>query len=58
MTFEQSIKRLEDIAVLLDAGKTNLDEALALYKEGVELIAKLNKVIDDAEESIKEEQNV
>lgn len=58
MTFEESMKRLDKIAEILDGGSTGLDESLALYKEGVELIARLNKIIDDAEKSITEERDV
>ncbi|MBQ4061852.1 MAG: exodeoxyribonuclease VII small subunit [Christensenellaceae bacterium] len=58
MKFEESMKRLEDIASKLENGTDSLDDSLLLYKEGVELIKKLNAVIDEAEKSITEEENV
>lgn len=36
-TFEQAIDRLEDIADELERNEVTLDEAVSLYKEGMEL---------------------
>ena len=36
-TFESALKRLETIVNALEGGEVPLDEALALYEEGLEL---------------------
>ena len=36
-TFESALKRLEEIVQALEEGETPLDEAMALYEEGLEL---------------------
>jgi exodeoxyribonuclease VII small subunit len=36
-SFEESLKRLEEISELLDSGDIDLDKAIALYEEGIEL---------------------
>jgi exodeoxyribonuclease VII small subunit len=37
LTFEAALGRLEDIVEKLEAGEQTLDEAIALYEEGVRL---------------------
>ena len=37
MTFEQAIKRLEEIVNLLENNQTSLDESVELFQEGVQL---------------------
>lgn len=36
-SFEGSLKRLESIVEALEGGKVSLDEAVALYEEGIKL---------------------
>jgi exodeoxyribonuclease VII small subunit len=36
-SFEQSLKRLEEIVESLEEGNVPLDEAVALYEEGIQL---------------------
>ncbi len=36
-TFEQAVRRLEEVVEALEAGDTDLDKALALYEEGLQL---------------------
>jgi exodeoxyribonuclease VII small subunit len=36
-SFENSLKRLEDIVESLEQGKVSLDEAVGLYEEGIQL---------------------
>ncbi len=38
LTFEKAFKRLEEILKLLEEGDPELEEAIALYEEGVKLI--------------------
>jgi exodeoxyribonuclease VII small subunit len=37
MKLEESMKRLEEIAQILDSGEKSLEECLKLYEEGVKL---------------------
>lgn len=37
MTYEQAIKRLEDIVNQLEANEVPLEESIALFQEGMEL---------------------
>lgn len=48
MTFEESMKRLDEIVKALEGDKLSLDEALDLYKEGVELSVDCKKSLENA----------
>lgn len=37
--FEEALKRLEEIAGILEKGDTSLDETLSLFEEGMKLSA-------------------
>ncbi len=49
MTFEQSLKRLEEIVKRMESGDVALEEALALFEEGTALAGACNKLLDSAE---------
>ena len=49
MTFEQSLKRLEEIVKRRESGDVALEEALALVEEGTALAGSCNKLLDSAE---------
>lgn len=49
MTFEQSLKRLEEIVKRMESGDVALEEALALFEEGTALAGCCNKLLDRAE---------
>ena len=49
MTFEQSLKRLEEIVKRMESGDVALEEALALFEEGTALAGSCNKLLDSAE---------
>ena len=53
LTFEEAMKKIEEIAEKLETGKVNLDEMVELYKQGTELSVYCNKMIDEAEQKIK-----
>lgn len=53
MTFEQAMQRLEEIVVLLENGKAGLDESLAIFEEGVALVALCNEKLTDAEQRVR-----
>ncbi len=52
LTFEQSMEKLETIVRRLEEGKVDLDEAINLYKEGLELSKWCNEKLNKAEEQI------
>ena len=52
MTFEQAMKRLEEIVTQLEAGEAPLDKSMALFEEGTKLIAACSKQLDQAEQQV------
>jgi exodeoxyribonuclease VII small subunit len=52
MTFEEALSRLEEVATELENSQTTLDEAIALYKEGVALSMHCAESLDAAEKEI------
>ncbi len=52
MSFEQSIKRLEQIAKLLENGETPIEEALKLFEEGAALLKSCNATLESAEKKV------
>ena len=53
LNFEQSLARLEEISAALQTRTATLDESLALYEEGISLIASCNKFLSQAEMKVK-----
>ena len=61
MTFEQAIERMEQIISRLSDGNLGIDEAVALYEEGVKLAAFCDEKIKEAQRKItllQEKENV
>ena len=52
MTFEQLTERINVIVTLLENTNTPLDKSLSLFEEGVTLIKKANKILDEAEKKV------
>ncbi len=52
ISFEESIKKLEEIAQKLERGETSLDESLKLFEEGVKILKACNEEIDNAEQKV------
>ncbi len=48
-TFEDLYRRLEETVSKLEAGGLNLDNALALYEEGMNLARRCQEILDGAE---------
>lgn len=48
MTFEEAMKRLEEIVERLGGGNLSLEESLKLFEEGIELCKFCNKKLDEA----------
>ena len=53
ISFEEAMKRLEEIANMLENGQASLDESLALYEEGIKLVRYCNDKLDRAEQKIR-----
>jgi len=54
LTFEQAMARLDEIAAILDKGVLSLDDSLALFSEGAQLIAFCNKSLEGAQIKIEQ----
>jgi exodeoxyribonuclease VII small subunit len=52
-TFEQSLKKLEDIVNRLERGDVPLEESLKLYEEGLQLSTQCSKRLSQAELTLK-----
>ena len=52
LTFEQQMKKLQDIVEKLEEGKVELDESIKLYEEGLKLSKELKKQLSVFEEKI------
>jgi exodeoxyribonuclease VII small subunit len=52
-TFEQALKRLEEITLSLEGGDTPLDESLKMYEEGMKLIEFCNSKLNEAQKKIQ-----
>ena len=51
--FEDSMRRLEQIVRAMENGDVALDESLKLFKEGTDLVAHCNKLLEEAEMQVK-----
>lgn len=52
MTFEQSLKRLDEIVKALEHGDVPLADSMALFEEGAGLIRKCSTMLDEAEQKV------
>jgi exodeoxyribonuclease VII small subunit len=52
--FESDLKRLEEISNLLENNEIDLDDAIALYEEGIRLSKNCIKKLKDAELKVTE----
>ena len=53
ISFEAAMVRLEEIVKALEDGKAPLDTSLALFEEGVGLVALCKTQLDNAEQKVK-----
>ena len=53
VSFEQAMKRLEEIVRVLEGGNAPLDESLTAFEEGVKLVKLCNSELDNAEKRVK-----
>ncbi|MBQ4327431.1 MAG: exodeoxyribonuclease VII small subunit [Clostridia bacterium] len=52
-TFEEALRRIEEIVKSLDDGTAELDRSLELYEEGIGLVRLCSTMLDNAEKKIK-----
>lgn len=52
-SFEESMKRLEQIVSVLERGEAPLEESLKLFQEGTELVRRCQNLLDDAKLQVK-----
>ncbi|MDC1068609.1 exodeoxyribonuclease VII small subunit [Candidatus Kapabacteria bacterium] len=52
MTFEEKIKRLDEIASLMEDNETSVEQLVTLYEEGMKLSKEAKKFLDEAEQKI------
>ncbi len=53
LTFEEILKRVNEILSALESRETPLDQSLSLFEEGVSLIKKADGILDEAQKKIK-----
>ena len=52
LSFEELIKRLEEVTNKLEKEELNLDESVELFEEGMNLSKKCNETLENAEKKI------
>ena len=52
-TFEENMKRLEEIVRTMERGDAPLEESMKLFQEGTELVRDCSKLLDDAQLQVK-----
>jgi exodeoxyribonuclease VII small subunit len=52
ISFEESIKRLDEIVKLLERGDAPLSESLKLFEEGTALISNCDTLLNEAEQKV------
>ncbi len=53
ISFEEALKRLEEVVARLEKGNLPLDESLALFQEGMDLVKRCEALLEAAEERIE-----
>jgi exodeoxyribonuclease VII small subunit len=51
--FERALARIEQIVDRMESGEIELDQALALYQEGMELMAQCQATLEETQNKIK-----
>ncbi len=51
---DQDIKKLDELAKKMEAGDLSLEDSLKTFQEGIELIRKCSKTLEEAELKVKE----
>ncbi len=56
LTFDAAMERLEDVVARLESGDLELEQALALYEEGVALVRNCAKQLEEARQKVQQLQ--
>ena len=51
-SFEESMKKLEEIVTELENGKLNLDESVKKFEQGMKIAKQCNTILEEAEKKI------
>ncbi|HJM55036.1 MAG TPA: exodeoxyribonuclease VII small subunit [Poseidonia sp.] len=54
MTYDEAVQRLESIVAQLERGGKNLDETLAMFEEGTQLLRQCQTELSEAEGRLAE----
>ncbi len=52
LSFELSLRRIEEIVKSLETGSAALDESMKLFEEGTSLIRRCGEMLDKAEQQV------
>ena len=52
MSYNDAMKRIEEIVTALEAGGTSLDETLKMFEEGAKLLKECQQELEQAEKKI------
>ncbi len=52
LSFEQSMKRLEEVVNSLEKGDVSLSDSMAMFEEGSALIRRCGEMLDSAEQQV------
>jgi exodeoxyribonuclease VII small subunit len=53
MTFEESLKKLEELVGMLEEGSLGLDKSLEIYENAVKLRDHCRKILEDSEKRVQ-----
>lgn len=53
ITFEDAMKRLQEIVMYLEGGEVPLDKSLAAFEEGVRLVKFCSSALENAEKTVR-----
>jgi exodeoxyribonuclease VII small subunit len=53
-TFEESLANLEQIVAAIESGQIGLEESLAKYEQGMDLVKRCRSILDRAEKRIEQ----
>ncbi len=57
LTFEEKLRRLEEITEILESEETSLEDSIKLYEESVQLSKECMSILEKAELKIKNLKN-
>jgi exodeoxyribonuclease VII small subunit len=53
LSFEAAVAALEQVVADMESGKLSLEDSLAAYQRGAELLAQCRSRLDDAQQQVK-----